>query len=124
MPGPRLSGRAPPLKGLDDQGGDPKRKEAAQAETGVPFRPVKPQPPSSFLQGPGHFGAPQDDHPAQLEPDEEEGQGGEASIYGIVLGHSHLKMNVDPLGDLVEGSPRTPPARAAGRLTLRFGMRM
>ena len=50
----------------------------------------------------GDFGAQQNDHPAELEPHQKEGQGSETSVYGIGLGNQNLGVDVYPLKNLVK----------------------
>lgn len=40
----------------------------------------------------------EDDQPAELDPHEEERQGGEASVDGVGLHHTDLERYVEPLG--------------------------
>ena len=46
--------------------------------------------------------APQNDHPAKLQPDQEERQGGKAPVNGVVFGNPHLEFDVNHLHNMVE----------------------
>jgi hypothetical protein len=48
----------------------------------------------------GDFKAQEHDHPARLQPPEEQGEGGETSVDGAVTCHTNLKPYVDALNDL------------------------
>ena len=65
--------------------------------------------------------AEQHQSPTRLHPDKEQRQGRKAPVNGVVVGHPHLKLDVDRLDDLEKNS--SDDAAAQGRLERDPGVR-
>ena len=62
----------------------------------------------------GQLGADQHDQPAQLQPDQKQGQGRETAVDGVIAGHAYLEKDISPLQDL-KGRAGDYPADQSGR---------
>ena len=57
------------------------------------------------LMGTGHLCAQQDGSPRQVQPEHEDRQGREGGVDGVVIRYTHLKTQVQDLGQLPERAP-------------------
>jgi hypothetical protein len=69
----------------------------------------------------GKFCTKQYDHPAQLEPDDKEGQRGEASINGVVFCDPDLKIDIDVLEENIESAGYDPGHDAGSQTDFGIG---
>ncbi len=58
-----------------------------------------------MLTGVSHLCSEEDDHPAHLNPSEKQRERRKTAVDGTVTRHPYLKLDVDPLDDLSDGSP-------------------
>lgn len=64
--------------------------------------------------GAGEVAAGKEEEPADLQPQDEEGDGGKAAIEGVVSDDAHLEFEIEALQALV-GDAREDPCQEAGR---------
>ena len=58
----------------------------------------KPELGIVFLMSAGYFSTHENDQPADLQPDQEQGQGRKTAVYGVIAGDTDLEGDVSPLG--------------------------
>ena len=80
---------------------DGKSEDASVCNGNFSFQLLEAKDPK-VLDGIGYFGSKKDNHPADLDPNEEKGKGGKASINGSIPGNPNLEINVDELDQVVD----------------------
>ena len=103
-----------------DKMGDHERQEFLHLETDPAAFPIELER-ADVLVGKGYFSTEKNDHPAQMKPDKEKGQGGKTAVDSIVFGNEKLEINVGVLKRLVKCPGDEPGQNSRAESNLGIG---